>query len=182
MPHLRVDKVTRLAPSETYKLLLNQKWADSQTLKNLETQRWEGRGNREQVVIYLRYREEGKDIRNRVFSYHICQHITYANPRAYWRQGNRNVYIYIQIINKPSYANTSKTQMKSAIRKTQHHDKQRWSSVLFVSILRFTRTIQDQPVLFFTWAKLFDGWFKANMETGCLGKAPNEHTFTRLPA
>ena len=58
------------------------------------------------------------------------------------------MYIYIQIINKPSYANTSKTQMKSAIRKTQHHDKQRWSSVLFVSILRFTRTIQDQPFLF----------------------------------
>ena len=30
MPHLRVDKVTRLMPSETYKLLLNQKWEHPQ--------------------------------------------------------------------------------------------------------------------------------------------------------
>ena len=95
------------------------------------------------------------------------------------------MYIYIY-----TYTNNKQTVIRKYVENANEiSNSKNTTSRQTKVIIRFVRfhfafhSDNSGPALsFFTWAKLFDGWFKANMETGCLGKAPNEHTFTRLPA
>ena len=147
MPHLRIDKVTRPKPSETYKLLHNQKWANPPG------------HNPGSAHHSYKTKTRGKGVRE-------CIHVYISIFTFAFKHRHTHMYLHTQQF---EYAREStniklKRVSKTYITESSENRCQGWPSVFCVS-LKF-HSIKLSP--FFTWANCVTSFTTWHIETKCL--------------